>query len=83
MKATHRGLSATKFLTIRVTNRLQPAAQIQVIGDKIIAYNTSTGVVQGVEWFADDVKISENKEYLVYTAASGEFPENIKLEITD
>lgn len=83
VKVTHRGLSTTKFLTITVTNRLIPQAQIQVIGDKIIAYNTSSGIVQSVTWFADDVKVSENKEYLVYTPSGESFPKNIRLEISD
>lgn len=82
VKATHRGLSTTKFLTITVTNRLIPQMQVQVIGDKIIAYNTSTGIIQSATWFADDTKVSENKEYLVYTP-SGSFPKNIRLEISD
>lgn len=83
VKATHRGLSTTKFLTVTVTNRLIPQAQVQVIGDKIVAYNTSTGIIQGVSWFADGVKISENKEYLVYTPTDGKFPKNIRLEISE
>lgn len=83
VKATHRGLSTTKSLTVNVTNRLLPQAQILVIGDKIIAYNTSTGIVQSVSWYADDIKISENKEYLVFTPVSGTFPANIRLEISD
>ncbi len=83
VKVTHRGLSTTKFLTITVTNRLIPQAQIQVIGDKIIAYNTSSGIVQSVTWFADEVKVSENKEYLVYTPSGDSFPKNIRLEISD
>lgn len=83
VKATHRGLSTTKFLTITVTNRLIPQAQIQVIGDKIIAYNTSTGIIQGVSWYADNTKVSENKDYLIYTPQNGTFPETIRLEITD
>ena len=83
VKATHRGLSTTKFLTVTVTNRLIPQAQVQVIGDKIVAYNTSTGIVQGVSWFADGVKVSENKEYLVYTPNDGKFPKNIRLEISE
>jgi PKD repeat protein len=83
VKATHRGLSTTKFITINVTNRLIPQAQIQVIGDKIIAYNTSTGIVQSVSWFADNVKVSENKEYLLFTPNAGSFPKNIRLEISD
>lgn len=80
---THRGLSTTKFITVNVTNRLIPQVQLQVIGDRIIAYNTSTGIIQGVSWFLDDVKVSENKEYLLYTANAGEFPKNIRLDITD
>lgn len=83
VKVTHRGLSTTKFLTVNVTNRLIPQAQIQVIGDKIIAYNTSTGIVQSVSWFADETKISENKEYLFFTPNGGTFPKNIRLEISD
>jgi Type IV secretion system pilin len=83
VKATHRGLSTTKFVTINVTNRLIPQAQIQVIGDKIVAYNTSTGIVQSVSWFADDIKVSENKEYLLFTPNDGKFPKNIRLEISD
>jgi len=83
VKVTHRGLSATKFITINVVNRLNPQAVIQVIGDKIIAYNTSTGIVQGVSWFADGKKISENKEYLVYDVTDGTFPSTLKLQVTD
>ncbi len=83
VKATHRGLSTTKFLTVTVTNRLIPQAQVQVIGDRIVAYNTSTGIIQGVSWFADDVKVSENKEYLVFTPTDGKFPKNIRLEISE
>lgn len=83
VKATHRGLSTTKSLTVNVTNRLLPQAQIVVIGDKIVAYNTSTGIVQSVSWYADDVKISENKEYLVITSTGESFPSNIRLEISD
>jgi len=83
VKVTHRGLSTTKFITVNVTNRLIPQIQLQVIGDKIIAYNTSTGIIQGVSWFLDEVKVSENKEYLLYTATAGEFPKNIRLDITD
>jgi PKD repeat protein len=83
VKATHRGLSTTKTLTVNVTNRLIPQAQMQIIGDKIIAYNTSTGIVQSVSWYADDVKVSENREYLLYTPTTGTFPKNIRLEISD
>lgn len=82
VKATHRGLSTTKSLTLNVTNRLVPQAVVQIIGDRIIAYNTSTGIVQSVNWYADDVKISENKEYLVFTPSDA-FPTNLRLEITD
>lgn len=60
-----------------------PQAQIQVVGDKIIAYNTSTGIVQSVSWFADNIKVSENKEYLLFTPNAGSFPKNIRLEISD
>lgn len=83
VKVTHRGLSATKFLTLNVVNRLNPSAAIQVIGDKIIAYNMSTGIIQSVAWYADDKKISENKEYLVYAVGDGTFPTTIKIQISD
>lgn len=84
VKVTHRGLSTTKSLTVNVINRLNPQAVIQVIGDKIIAYNTSTGIIQGVSWFADGKKISENKEYLVYSIGEdGTFPASLKLQVTD
>ncbi len=83
VKATHRGLSTTKTLTVNVTNRLIPLAETQVIGDKIIIYNTSTGIIQNVSWYADDVKVSENKEYLLYTPPTGTFPKNIRLEISE
>lgn len=83
VKVTHRGLSTTKFITIDVINRLNPQAVIQVIGDKIIAYNTSSGIIQSVVWFADDKKISENKEYLVYAVKDGVFPKTIKIEVSD
>ena len=83
VKVTHRGLSTTKTLTVNVTNRLIPLAQMQIIGDKIIAYNTSTGIIQNVSWYADDVKISENKEYLLYTPPTATFPKNIRLEISE
>ena len=66
-----------------MTNRLIPLAQVQIIGDKIIAYNASTGIVQSVSWYADDVKVSENKEYLLYTPPTGTFPKNIRLEIAE
>ncbi|MCB9807113.1 PKD domain-containing protein [Candidatus Peribacteria bacterium] len=82
VKVTHRGLSTTKFLTVTVTNRLIPQAQVQVIGDKIIAYNTSTGIIQSVGWYVDNVKVSENKDYLLYTP-TGTFPKQLRLEITD
>lgn len=83
VKVTHRGLSATKFITINVVNRLNPQAAIQIIGDKIVAYNMSTGIIQSVAWFADDKKISENKEYLVYAVGDGTFPTSIKIEVSD
>lgn len=83
VKVTHRGLSTTKFLTLNVINRLNPQATIQIIGDKIVAYNTSTGIVQSVAWFADGKKISENKEYLVYNVSDGSFPSNLKIQISD
>jgi PKD repeat protein len=83
VKVTHRWLSTTKFLTVNVTNRLIPQAQVQIIGDKIIAYNTSTGIFQSVSWFADETKVSENKEYLLFTPNAGNFPKNIRLEIGD
>lgn len=54
----------------------------QIIGDKVIAYNTSTGIYSGVEWFLDDKKVSENKEYLVYNV-EGQFPKNLKLKISN
>lgn len=83
VKVTHRGLSTTKFVTVNVTNRLNPQAVIQVIGDKIIAYNTSTGIIQSASWFADGKKISENKDYLVYTPDDASFPATLKLQISD
>lgn len=83
VKVTHRGLSTTKFITLNVINRLNPQAILQIIGDKIIAYNTSTGIAQSVSWYADDKKISENKEYLVFDASSSQFPTQIKLQISN
>ncbi len=56
---------------------------MQVIGDKIVAYNTSTGIIQSATWFADETKVSENKEYLIFTPNAGTFPKNIRLEISD
>ncbi len=83
VKVTHRGLSTTKFLTINVINRLVPEMKVQVIGDKIIAYNTSSGMIQSVAWFADGKKVSENKEYLVFTPEENKFPQKLKLQISD
>ena len=83
VKVTHRGLSTTKFITVNVINRLNPQATLQILGDKIIAYNTSTGIIQSVAWFADGKKISENKEYLVYDVTNSTFPTTLKLQISD
>lgn len=83
VKVSHRGLSTTKFLTIQVTNRLIPQMQVQVIGDKIVAYNTSTGIIQSVTWYTDETKVSENKEYLVFSPEGGTFPKSLKLVISD
>jgi hypothetical protein len=66
-----------------VINRLNPQITLQILGDKIIAYNTSTGIIQSVSWFADGKKISENKEYLIYDVASAPFPTNIKIQVSD
>ncbi len=83
VKVTHRGLSTTKSLNIKVVNRLIPQIDLQIIGEKIIAYNTSTGIFESVAWFADDKKISENKEYLYYDARDGTFPKTLKIQISD
>ncbi len=83
VKVTHRGLSTTKSLNIKVVNRLIPQIDLQIIGEKIIAYNTSTGIFESVAWFADDKKISENKEYLYYDASGGTFPKTLKIQISD
>ena len=56
---------------------------VQVIGSKIIAYNISTGIYDGASWYADDQKISENKDYLVYDVTDGTFPQNLKLKISN
>jgi PKD repeat protein len=82
VKVTHKGLSATKSATITVTNKLVPDADIQIIGNKLIAYNTSTGIYQSIAWYADGNKISENKEYLYYDAGES-FPKTLKIIITD
>lgn len=36
-----------------------------------------------MSWYADNTKVSENKDYLIYTPQSGAFPKTIRLEITD
>jgi len=66
VKVTHKGISATKSLTIIVRNALVPKASIQILGNKIIAYNTSSGIFQSTNWYLNDKKISENKDYLIY-----------------
>jgi PKD repeat protein len=66
VKVTHKGISTTKSLTLVVKNSLVPKATMQIIGNKIIAYNTSAGIFQTVNWYLDDTKISENKDYLLY-----------------
>jgi len=65
VKVTHKGISSTKSLTIIVKNRLIPKAAIQIMGNKIIAYNISSGIFQSAQWYLDDKKISENKDYLI------------------
>ncbi len=42
VKVTHKGISATKSLTLVVKNSLVPKATVQIMGNKIIAYNTSS-----------------------------------------
>lgn len=65
VKVTHKGISATKTLTIVVKNALIPKANIQMIGNKVVAYNISSGIFQSANWYLDDKKISENKDYLI------------------
>lgn len=43
----------------------------------------STGIIQSVAWFADDKKVSENKDYLIYSVSDGTFPTSIKIQISD
>ncbi|MEI6711670.1 MAG: hypothetical protein WCK88_05845 [bacterium] len=52
------------------------------MGNKIVAYNTSTGVFQSANWYLDDKKISENKDYLI-SEITGSNVQNLKLEISD
>lgn len=82
VKVTHKGMSATKSITIEVKNSLIPKATIQMLGNKIVAYNTSTGVFQSANWYLDDKKISENKDYLI-SEIVGSNVQNLKLEISD
>lgn len=82
VKVTHKGISATKSLTITVRNTLVPKANVQVIGNKIVAYNISSGIFQSANWYIDNKKISENKEYVV-TEFDGSTPRDLKLEISD
>jgi hypothetical protein len=82
VKVTYKGISATKTLTVVVKNSLIPKATIQIIGNKIIAYNVSSGVFQSVNWYLDNKKISENRDYLLYEM-EGSSVRNLKLEISD
>lgn len=70
---------------VNVTNRIVPSMQVLVIGaEKIIAYNTSSGIFSHIEWFADDKKISENKDYIVYSLEDGgKFPANIRIDVSN
>jgi hypothetical protein len=79
---THKGVSTTKSLTIIVKNRLIPKATLQMIGNKIVAYNISSGVFQKVNWYLDDKKISENRDYLVFDVETST-AKKLKLEISD
>lgn len=82
VKVTHKGISATKTLTIVVKNSLVPKATIQMLGTKIIAYNVSSGIFQSTNWYLDDKKISDNKDYLIFEIEwTG--VKNLKLEISD
>ena len=82
VKVTHSGVSATKSLTIIVKNRLIPKATVQIIWNKIVAYNMSSGIFQTVNWYIDDKKISENRDYLVIDTESS-VSKKLKLEISD
>ena len=82
VKVTHKGISATKSLTIVVKNRLIAKATLQTIGNKLVAYNTSSGIFKNVNWYLDDKKISENRDYLVFDAGSSSL-KNLKLEVSD
>lgn len=82
VKVTHKGVSTTKSLTIIVKNRLIPKATLQMIGNKIVAYNISSGVFQKVNWYLDDKKISENRDYLVFDVETST-AKKLKLEISD
>jgi PKD repeat protein len=66
VKVTHKGISATKTLTLVVKNSLVPKATIQMLGTKIIVYNVSSGIFQSTNWYLDDKKISDNKDYLIF-----------------
>jgi len=65
-----------------VKNRLVPKATLQIIGNKIVAYNISSGVFQTVNWYLDNKKISENRDYLVFDTETSS-PKELKLEISD
>ncbi len=82
VKVTHKGISATKSLTIIVKNSLLAKANVQMIGNKIIAYNISSGIFQSANWYLNDKKISENKDYLVFETEEDAI-QNLKLEISD
>lgn len=65
VKVTHKGISSTKSLSLVVKNALVPKATLQMMGNKIVAYNTSSGIFQSANWYLDGKKISENKDYLI------------------
>lgn len=83
VKVSYRGVSTTQSARVTVSNVLRPRLSVVTVGDRLIAFNSTSGFYKSSSWSADGAALSGNPGYVLSSYSGSAFPKQITLTVSD